>query len=100
MFSLKSVARERNEDIASINHLEAWPPFMVPPPLPPNTADPLRVLQSRVFHAIAFSYLYKAVYDTEFSDIMLPYLIYLMDMCVEFHVRQKDAEGKALLSLH
>jgi len=73
---------------------EPWPPLRLPQPLPKHFQDPRKLLMSGTFHAIIFSYLYKAVNDADVGNKALPYIVYLIEMAVEYHVAQRDGEGE------
>ncbi|CAD6218621.1 GSCOCG00011463001-RA-CDS [Cotesia congregata] len=59
-----------------------WPPFRNPAPVSPDYDDPRIVLKSRVFHAMVFVILYKAVNDHNISEHIVALLIYLLEMAV------------------
>ncbi|XP_053595393.1 E3 ubiquitin-protein ligase Ubr3 [Microplitis demolitor] len=59
-----------------------WPPFRNPAPVSSEYDDPRVVLKSRVFHAMAFVILYKAVNDHNISEHIVALLVYLLEMAV------------------
>ncbi|XP_075237272.1 ubr3 ubiquitin ligase isoform X2 [Lycorma delicatula] len=59
-----------------------WPPYRHPAPCHPAYEDPRRVLSSRVFHAIVWIVLYKAVNDHSVSEHVTSLLIYLLEMAL------------------
>jgi hypothetical protein len=60
-----------------------WPPFRIPGPCNPAYEDPRKLLRSRVFHAMAFVILYKAVHRRNVSEHLLALALYLLEMAVE-----------------
>jgi hypothetical protein len=60
-----------------------WPPFRIPAPCNPAYEDPRKLLCSRVFHAMVFVILYKAVYRQNVSEHAMALVIYLLEMAVE-----------------
>jgi E3 ubiquitin-protein ligase UBR3 len=60
-----------------------WPPFRIPGPCHPAYEDPRKLLQSRVFHAMMFVVLYKAVHGQDVSEHVIALAIYLLEMAVE-----------------
>ncbi|XP_025832184.1 E3 ubiquitin-protein ligase Ubr3 isoform X1 [Agrilus planipennis] len=59
-----------------------WPPFRQPAPTSVAYEDPRKILQSKVFHAIAFVVLYKAV-KGQISEHVIALIIFLLEMAVE-----------------
>ncbi|XP_034951822.1 E3 ubiquitin-protein ligase Ubr3 [Chelonus insularis] len=57
-----------------------WPPFRHPAPVSSDYDDPRIVLRSRVFHAMAFVILYKAVNDHNISEPIVALTVYLLEM--------------------
>ncbi|KAK0089869.1 hypothetical protein PV325_004892 [Microctonus aethiopoides] len=64
------------------NSSTLWPPFRHPASVSSNYDDPRIVLRSRVFHAMAFVILYKAVNDHNISEHIMALTIYLLEMAV------------------
>lgn len=60
-----------------------WPPFRIPGPCNPAYEDPRKLLRSRVFHAMLFVILYKAVHRRTVSEHLLALALYLLEMAVE-----------------
>ena len=60
-----------------------WPPFRIPGPCNPAYEDPRKLLRSRVFHAMVFVILYKAVHRRNVSEHLLSLALYLLEMAVE-----------------
>ena len=60
-----------------------WPPFRIPGPCNPAYEDPRKLLRSRVFHAMVFVILYKAVHRRNVSEHLLALALYLLEMAVE-----------------
>lgn len=60
-----------------------WPPFRIPGPCHPAYEDPRKLLQSRVFHAMMFVVLYKAVHGQNVTEHVIALAIYLLEMAVE-----------------
>lgn len=64
------------------NNADPWPPFRHPAPVSPDYDDPRIVLRTRVFHAMIFIILYKAVYAHNISEHGMALTIYLLEMAV------------------
>ncbi|XP_076675053.1 ubr3 ubiquitin ligase isoform X2 [Andrena cerasifolii] len=64
------------------NSATPWPPFRHPAPVSPDYDDPRIVLHTRVFHAMIFIILYKAVYGHNVSEYGMALTIYLLEMAV------------------
>jgi hypothetical protein len=60
-----------------------WPPVRIPGPCNPAYEDPRKLLRSRVFHAMVFVILYKAVNRRNVSEHLLALALYLLEMAVE-----------------
>ncbi|XP_069676263.1 E3 ubiquitin-protein ligase Ubr3 isoform X3 [Periplaneta americana] len=60
-----------------------WPPFRIPGPCSPAYEDPRKLLRSRVFHAMVFVVLYKAVHGQNVSEHVMALALYLLEMAVE-----------------
>ncbi|KAF2351779.1 hypothetical protein FHG87_017468 [Trinorchestia longiramus] len=91
------LSKKMVSEASELAHL--WPPFVVPRPLDdPHVADPRNFLISRTLHAVFFVYLYKALHQPYFSPSILPYLIYLIEMTVEYHVSRQHGPGGDLLA--
>ena len=60
-----------------------WPPFRIPGPCNPAYEDPRKLLRSRVFHAMVFVVLYKAVHGQNVSEHVIALALYLLEMAVE-----------------
>ncbi|XP_011496807.1 PREDICTED: E3 ubiquitin-protein ligase UBR3 [Ceratosolen solmsi marchali] len=59
-----------------------WPPFRHPAPVSADYDDPRLVLRSKVFHAMIFVILYKAVNGQNISEHIIALAIYLLEMAV------------------
>ena len=59
-----------------------WPPFRHPAPVSTDYDDPRLVLRSKVFHAMIFVILYKAVNGQNISEHVMALAIYLLEMAV------------------
>ncbi|KAL0268005.1 UNVERIFIED_CONTAM: hypothetical protein PYX00_010107 [Menopon gallinae] len=59
-----------------------WPPFKPPAPCGDPYEDPSKLLQSRIFHAIIFCVLYKAVDRRNVSEHVLALAIYLLEIAI------------------
>lgn len=66
-----------------------WPPFRLPSPCGEAYEDPRKILRSRVFHAVAFVVLYKAVRGLV-SEHVMALLVFLLEQAVL--VCEKDDE--------
>ncbi|XP_076232510.1 ubr3 ubiquitin ligase isoform X2 [Calliopsis andreniformis] len=64
------------------NTATPWPPFRHPAPVSPDYDDPRIVLRTKVFHAMIFIILYKAVYGHNISEHGMALTIYLLEMAV------------------
>ncbi|XP_043683976.1 E3 ubiquitin-protein ligase Ubr3 isoform X1 [Vespula pensylvanica] len=64
------------------NNATPWPPFRYPAPVSPDYDDPRLVLRTRVFHAMIFIILYKAVNGHNISEHVMALAIYLLEMAV------------------
>ncbi|KAJ9584382.1 hypothetical protein L9F63_021276, partial [Diploptera punctata] len=64
-------------------NLAPWPPFRIPGPCNPAYEDPRKLLRSRVFHAMVFVVLYKAVHGQNVSEHVMALVLYLLEMAVE-----------------
>lgn len=58
-----------------------WPPFRLPSPCGEAYQDPRKILRSRVFHAVAFVVLHKAVRGLV-SEHVMALLIFLLEQAV------------------
>jgi E3 ubiquitin-protein ligase UBR3 len=59
-----------------------WPPFRHPAPVSADYDDPRLVLRSKVFHAMIFVILYKAVNGQNISEHIIALAVYLLEMAV------------------
>ncbi|KAK6617898.1 hypothetical protein RUM43_014127 [Polyplax serrata] len=59
-----------------------WPPLRPPAPCGEAYEDPRKVLQSRIFHAVIFCILYKAVDRRNVSEQALALALYLLEMAI------------------
>nr|CAD7197122.1 unnamed protein product [Timema douglasi] len=59
-----------------------WPPFRSPAPCSPAYDDPRKLLCSRVFHAMVFVVLHKAVHGHSVSEHVIALVLYLLEMAV------------------
>ncbi|XP_014216341.1 E3 ubiquitin-protein ligase Ubr3 [Copidosoma floridanum] len=59
-----------------------WPPFRHPAPVSADYDDPRLVLRSKVFHAMIFVILYKAVNGQNISEHVMALAVYLLEMAV------------------
>ncbi|RZF33108.1 hypothetical protein LSTR_LSTR013279 [Laodelphax striatellus] len=59
-----------------------WPPYRHPAAIHSAYLDPRRVLCSRVFHALAWTILYKAVTTHTVPEHVMSLIIYLLEMCI------------------
>ncbi|XP_031787991.1 E3 ubiquitin-protein ligase Ubr3 isoform X1 [Nasonia vitripennis] len=59
-----------------------WPPFRHPAPVSDDYDDPRLVLRSKVFHAMIFVILYKAVNGKNISEHIMALAVYLLEMAV------------------
>ncbi|CAG2062115.1 unnamed protein product [Timema podura] len=59
-----------------------WPPFRSPAPCNPAYDDPRKLLCSRVFHAMVFVVLHKAVHGHSVSEHVIALMLYLLEMAV------------------
>ena len=59
-----------------------WPPFRPAGPVHPAYQDPRKVLKSRVFHALVWIVLYKAVNDHTVSEHVIALIVYLLEMAL------------------
>ncbi|KAJ8687402.1 hypothetical protein QAD02_023196 [Eretmocerus hayati] len=59
-----------------------WPPFRHPAPVSADYEDPRLVLRSKVFHAMIFVILYKAVKGQNISEQVMALAVYLLEMAV------------------
>ncbi|KAI4500168.1 hypothetical protein M0802_004585 [Mischocyttarus mexicanus] len=64
------------------NNATPWPPFRHPAPVSSDYDDPRLVLRTRVFHAMIFIILYKAVNGQNISEHLMALAIYLLEMAV------------------
>ncbi|XP_020708415.2 E3 ubiquitin-protein ligase Ubr3 [Athalia rosae] len=64
------------------NSATPWPPFRHPAPVSSDYDDPRIVLRSRVFHAMIFVVLYKAVNGHNISEHVMALAVYLLEMAV------------------
>lgn len=65
------------------NNVTPWPPFRPPTPVSAQYDDPRVVLGSKVFHAMIFVILYKAINNQNISEHVISLGIYLLEMAVE-----------------
>ncbi|XP_044728240.1 E3 ubiquitin-protein ligase Ubr3 [Chrysoperla carnea] len=59
-----------------------WPPFREPAPCSDAYEDPRKVLRTRLFHALMFVVLFKAVHGHNISEHCMALAIYLLEMAV------------------
>lgn len=59
-----------------------WPPFRPAGPVHSAYQDPRKVLKSRVFHALVWIVLYKAVNDHTVSEHVIALIVYLLEMAL------------------
>uniref|UniRef100_A0A0C9QRP8 E3 ubiquitin-protein ligase n=1 Tax=Fopius arisanus TaxID=64838 RepID=A0A0C9QRP8_9HYME len=64
------------------NSATLWPPFRYPAPVSQDYDDPRIVLRTRIFHAMIYSVLFKAVNDPNISEHMMALAVYLLEMAV------------------
>ncbi|XP_073970772.1 ubr3 ubiquitin ligase isoform X1 [Rhodnius prolixus] len=60
----------------------AWPPYREPAKCHEAYSDPRKILKSRVFHALVWLVLYKAVTQHTVSEHVVSLVIYLLEMAV------------------
>lgn len=65
------------------NSVTPWPPFRPPTPVSNQYDDPRVVLGSKVFHAMIFVILYKAINGQNISEHVMSLAVYLLEMAVE-----------------
>lgn len=65
----------------TVKSTNLWPPFRNPSKCGPGYEDPRVVLKSKVFHAIAFVVLYKAV-KGEVSEHIMALIVFLLEQAV------------------
>lgn len=70
-----------------------WPPFRAPAPCADAYEDPCKLLRSRVFHAIAFAYLHRAVAGRA-SEHVTALVVYLLDVAVSTAEPPDDEQNR------
>ncbi|XP_014242045.1 E3 ubiquitin-protein ligase Ubr3 isoform X2 [Cimex lectularius] len=71
-----------NEYVSQSNRLRtgAWPPYREPVPCHEAYSDPRKILKSKVFHALVWLVLYKAITQHNVSEHVISLIIYLLEM--------------------
>lgn len=59
-----------------------WPPYRIPSECNPAYEDPRRILETRVFHAVIWIILYKAVHMRNVSEHVMSLAVYLLEMAL------------------
>ncbi|XP_065208799.1 E3 ubiquitin-protein ligase Ubr3-like [Planococcus citri] len=70
-----------------------WPPYRIPSECIDSYQDPSNVLKSRMFHAIIWTILYKAVYVKNVSEEALSLTMYLLELAINADRNQNDANS-------
>nr|XP_018904322.1 PREDICTED: E3 ubiquitin-protein ligase UBR3 isoform X2 [Bemisia tabaci] len=59
-----------------------WPPFRPPGPVLEAYKDPRRILTTKIFHAVIWIGLYKAVHQSTISENVMALIVYLLEMAL------------------
>lgn len=73
----------------------AWPPYREPGPVHQAYSDPRRILKSKVFHAVAWIVLYKALTQHSVTEHIISLVIYLLEMTVQITLKDNSPDNKS-----
>lgn len=74
-----------------------WPPYRIPSECNSSYLDPRGILQSRVFHAIIWVILYKAVHMKNVPEDVLSLAVYLLELALSTDQPEKEDCSKVRL---
>lgn len=75
-----------------------WPPFRPPGPVLEAYKDPRRILTTKIFHAVIWIGLYKAVHQSTISENVMALIVYLLEMALSV-VDPTQQYGQVILNL-